>query len=131
MTTISTLIRTEAEGYHEVELEVRFVKRSFGGWAVTRKDNGRHLGWLVKHDDLWEARANSGAFRGEGIDDEGYILDDVPLYLFNGITSLKADACGYGKTREDATSELLWHLHRNHAPALGYGRHHAVKPYTR
>lgn len=118
--------------FPEVRLEVRLVKRTYGGWHVVRADNNRELGWLTKgkFDDgspCWEARVASAAFRGDGPDDEGYILDDVPLHLFNGRDSLTCDPVGYGRTRQEAAEELFYHLRKHEAPAVGFGRKYSVK----
>lgn len=130
MTTITTYTDAAGSGYREVEVEVRFTKRAYGGWLVRRADNGRELGWLVRDGKLWQARVSASAFRGQDVDDYGDVLDDVPLYLFNGKSRLEAwPIVSDAATREDAAHDLLWHLHRHHATALGYGPHPAVTPY--
>lgn len=133
MTTVEVYYRTDAGDWVTSEHEVRFTRRGSGGWFVVRADNGRHLGWLYSNRSdhpkpVWEARVPSGAFRGETIDDEGNILDAVPTYLTNSDNQMTGfRPVGFGSTREEATSELLYHLHQNHAPALGYGAHPAVR----
>lgn len=118
--------------FPEVKLEVRFTKRSWGGWNVVRADNGRELGWLAKGKfdngkPCWNAYIDIAAFRGAGKDDEGYVLDEVPLRLARYQTEIKAEAIAYEETREEGACEIFQHLYRNEAPAVGFGRHHSVK----
>src|SRR5262249_11386347 len=110
MTTISTYRRiTHTDAGQTLtawgwdDLEVRFTRRSWGGWNVVRADNGRQLGWLFKTNDskIWEARVNHSVFRGDNIDDEGYLLDEVPTWLTNSRTSMEDfRSVGEGETRE-------------------------------
>lgn len=118
--------------FPEVKLEIRFTKREYGGWNVVRADNGRLLGWLCKgkFDDgkpCWNAYLSSTAFQGDGPDDKGYVLDEVPLHLFRGKNEFTSECITWEDTREWAATEIFRHLFRNQAPAVGFGRHYAVK----
>lgn len=115
---------------------VRFTRRPYGGWFVQRADNGRHLGWLCRpttgeHAGQWEVRVNASAFRGAGVDDQGDMLDRVEAHLYhrdvNGHTMVQPVAVE--RTREWAARSLLWHLVREHAPAVGFDRHWGVTEY--
>lgn len=118
------------------ELQIRYTRREFGGWYVTRLDNGRILGWVVRNPDnpkSWDARLNPGAFRGTGPDDEGDILDEVSPYLFNGSDNLTSRPISVGcKTQLDGADAILYQLIRDNAPAvtdMPYG-HYAVKRWA-
>ncbi len=97
------------------------------GYNVSRADNGRHLGWVCppegKHK-YWTARTAEGAFRGDDVDDLGYILDEVPENLTQntpGWSQIEA------VTRYDAVCGLVQHLCRQRATALGFGRNYDVR----
>lgn len=109
-------------------------------WNIRLAANGRLLGWAWPERSYgegrdwrkvtgWSAHVASDAFRGAGPDDEGHVMDDVPGYLYGG-GSGRSDAIATGcRTRDDAAEEILRRLHDKAAPALGYGRHYAVKVY--
>jgi len=132
----------QADGsWPTVELAVNFRKREWGGWLVVREDNGRELGWLTtgQFDDgkpCWEARVNSRAYMGEGPDDEGYILDDIAegaytLCRAEGGNTFKVHPVAYAATREEAATELFWHLFKNRAPgAQPNGYAFGAHPYV-
>lgn len=134
----------EAGRYPEFSVEVRFTTRTFtgtdgakvkiGGYNVVRADNGRNLGWVTKSEDgTWAARVAQGAFRGEGIDDQGDVLDSVDDYAINmerahvngalpGQRPVSIDS-----SRAYAAEGVVRWLLARRAPALGFGRHYAVK----
>ena len=118
--------------FPEVTLDVRLTRRELGGWNVVRADNGRPLGWLARDSDgssPWEARICASAFRGDGpgADDTGHVLDKVPHHLYGGIDEIRCEPVGYGRTREWAAGEMFSRLHRQQAPAVGFGRHSLVE----
>jgi hypothetical protein len=103
-----------------------------GGYRFERTDNGRDLGWVFKGaDGNWRGYIAEGAFRGEGPDDRGDILDRVPAWLFcgrgDGITQ---EPVSLGYTRDEAAQGVLHRLDYDRAPALGHGRHDAVTPWA-
>lgn len=118
----------------EVEVEVRFKRREWrDGWEVRRADNGRLLGWLCRdrENKVWQARVPESAFRGDGVNDEGNLLDEVPGYLTNANSTRDGFMpVGADRTREWAARELLAWLVRYHAPAVGYGRKAGVVRYV-
>jgi hypothetical protein len=122
----------DGKPYAQVDLLVIFRKREWGGWYVTRADNGRHLGWLCldRETGLWEARMSESAYRGTGTDDQGDILDTVPAYLTHSNSDGTVRPCGCGSTRMEAAEELLSRLLRHHASAVGYGAHYDVKRWA-
>lgn len=114
---------------------VRYTRRDLGGWNAVRADNGRLLGWMVRasageYAGQWSAHIASGAFRGDGPDDEGDVMDQVDKYLHNGGSdSLSSRAIEYCENRERAADAIVSQLVREHAPAVGYPQHPGVKPY--
>lgn len=114
-------------------IEVVFTRRTFDvgpaqGWYVRRADNGRILGWVISpneagHSETWIAYAADGAFRGDDINDEGDTLDKVPTSLTRRGNGYRAIA---GDTRLEATGYLIQEMCREHATALGFGRHPQV-----
>ena len=139
MTTLTALdFDRPADGtsYTTTEMDVTYRKRGYGGWYVTRADNGRQLGWLCRTTGtasgmpLWAARISESAFRGTGPGDEGDVLDTVPPHLSSSNTDGTVDAIGYGRTRQVAAEELLSELLRRHAPAVGYPAHHQVRRWA-
>jgi hypothetical protein len=121
---------------------VRFKARILGkdrfrqGWFVVRADNGRELGWLCKQDDgehkgLWSIRVCVSAFRGDGPDDDGNVMDRVPHHLYNGTAdgSSSAHAIGYARDRTEAAAEIVARLVQRRAPAVGYGPRYDVTVY--
>ncbi|WP_431728531.1 hypothetical protein [Verrucosispora sp. TAA-831] len=112
---------------------VRFKRRQWGGWSIVRADNGRLLGWTDKvtsgeHGGRWSAHVTSNAFRGDGPDNEGELLDTVQYRLYNGDpnNSLVSNPIDYGDRRMDAAEAIVQHLVEMHAPAVGYPRHYGV-----
>ena len=150
--TTATLIdvtdysRAAAGGrYGTRTFEVSYTKREYGGWHVRLASNRRLLGWLTRtypdHPDGgrdwdrptgWDAHCASDAFRGTGPDDEGDILDDVPTDLYGGVqdTAFQSHTIGSGRTRDEATSELISRLWSKSAPALGFGPHYRVRRWA-
>lgn len=131
MDTITT--RTLESGkWVERTFDVRYSKREFGGWIVRLNDNDRELGWLTRSPDgeRWEARVSSVAFRGQYPGDTGYVLDDVPTYLHNGSDRFSSRKIADETTRREAAVEILWHLVRHEAPAVGFGPHPAVRRWA-
>ena len=123
------IIRTRDGRGGEITVEIAYRKREYGGWHVVRADNGRQLGWLTTRvgSSGWSAHVDSAAFRGDTVNDTGDLLDDVPLYLFNGEDSVRSREIGWPeRTREDAAEQLVAWLARKRATALGYGRHPEV-----
>lgn len=119
-------------------IEVRFIRHTTptDRWYVQRFDNGRTLGWLCpprnrgKLDRQWSTHVPAEAFRGEGTDDLGDVLDRVPADLFgHGKDQFTSPAIAYDRTRREAAHELITHLSRHRAPALGHGRHPRVERY--
>jgi hypothetical protein len=115
----------------------RFVRRMWkgepiGGWSVVRADNGRYLGWLRRPAAIysswvrWEVRVHEEAFRGDGPDNTGELLDKVPDWLLRGHYCDDTTVVGGGRTRDEAAFELLLWLDDKHAPAVGYGQHPEV-----
>jgi hypothetical protein len=121
----------------QVTTEIAYRKREYGGWNVHLAANGRLIGWVTpNHHDRdynrvvgWSAHIAASAFRGSGPDDEGHVMDEVPAYLYGGTGSGGSGTIATGRNRDEAVSEMLYRLHEKHAPALGYGRHYAVKAY--
>lgn len=114
----------------DVVFKRRFPGACPQGWTVHRADNGRELGWVIGPKEssagTWIAYACDGAFRGDDINDGGYILDKVPDNLtkrgdgWNTIT---------GATRQEVTATLIQELCREHATVLGFGRNYRVERY--
>lgn len=124
-------------GGEERTLSISFTPREFGGWDVSRAHDGRLLGWLI-YDPLkpvktrWEARTHDGAFRGDGLDgtaNEGHPLDEVPSHLTSRRELFRYDPVGFGRSRTDATYQLVYWLCRHAAPAVGFGPHPKVRPW--
>lgn len=134
MAKISFWDREARDWREENVLVVRDAEIS-GRWNVRRADNRRLLGWInppgYGYNTGWTAHIAGGAFRGAGPDDEGYILDRVPGYLFNnhGTDLFKSPEIGQYATRREAAEQILSWLVYNLAPALGAGRHPSVEPY--
>lgn len=127
---MTTTLEIDSNGIETVD--VKFTKRTYGGWIVRRADNNRPLGWLTRDETGWEARLDSSAFRGTGKDDLGDVLDDVPGWLHNGeANGLVSRSIGTFPNREEAAWEICWRLIRNEAPAMGFGPHYAVKTWRR
>jgi hypothetical protein len=107
-------------------------KAWLGGWRVVNTANDRELGWVAGDAESgWSAHITSDAFRGDGTTgDKGEILDDVPHHLYHygngGCQPIIVDCT----TREEAAEELVYHLAKHRAPALGFGRHYLVRPYN-
>lgn len=111
-------------------IEIVYTRRKFNvgspqGWYVRRADNGRLLGWVISpkeagHAKTWIAYAAEDAFRGDDIDDEGYYRDEVPQYLTKRGAGWHTIG---GPNRLDVTTTLIQELAREHATALGFGRH--------
>lgn len=123
-------------------LEVVYTRREFDtftqGWHVRRADNKRLLGWVISPKEAransWEAYAAPDAFRGDDINDEGYLLDEVP----DDLTKRGSDwNTMTAANRLEVTEVLLNQLARERATALGFGRHprvlqrHADRPKLR
>lgn len=113
------------------EVGTRYKKRPAGGWYVVRPDNGRQLGWVVQdRDGNWSAYVTSGAFRGSGPDDEGHVLDSVPLWLSHSFSLHQANPLTTTAIRrDDATGYITDYLWEKKAPAMGFGPHPEVKPW--
>jgi hypothetical protein len=116
---------TDAHPMREVAVLIRFTKREYGGWHVVRADNGRVLGWVVKveygeYAGEWSAHVSATAFRGDGPDFDGSVLDRVPSYLHNGNPDGGSRTISYDRQRVYAASSIVHHLVRYHAPAVGY-----------
>jgi hypothetical protein len=130
MATTITARTFESGQWIERNIEIKFVKRTYGGYRIVRADNGRDLGWVTPGDtSKWQGYVASSAFRGISADDEGDILDDVPLHLFNGRDAVSANPSAHGRTREEVADEIVYRLVREHAPAVGFGAHFGVTPY--
>ncbi|WBB94132.1 hypothetical protein [Verrucosispora sp. WMMC514] len=119
----------------EVVVLVSFKRREWG-WGIVRADNGRLLGWTAKvsageHAGRWSAHVASGAFRGDGPDNDGDILDEVHHYLHNGVpnNSFVSNPIDYHERRADAAHTVVAHVVYKQAPAVGYPRHPQVRPY--
>lgn len=104
-----------------------------GDYYVARADNRRLLGVLKRQRDLlgkptskrWEVRTFSGPFWGDHFDDDGDVLDEVPDDLSRwGSGWAPLDIAS---NRDEVTVYLLEYLYRNQAPAMGFGRHRAVR----
>lgn len=105
-----------------LSVDVKFTRRDCGGWYVTRRDNGRHLGWVVLNTwtdpkrATWESYPSSSAFRGESLADEGDLLDHVDSFVVGGIVHARRVAVD--ETRQEAAHSLLAYLVRNVATAV-------------
>jgi hypothetical protein len=121
-------VRDWREGGRDVTIEIRYRKRSYGGWDVVRADNGRLLGWLYQgHGERdWDAYVSSSAFRGASADDTGHSLDYVPFYLFNGRSEAESNRIGLDSKRDGAAELIVHRLVDKGAPAAGFGAHYDV-----
>lgn len=96
------------------------------GYLIKRTDNDRLLGHVIRDERTgrWSAYVSDAAFRGDGADDPGYLLDDVPRTLLHrtadGFSELSA------RTRNAAADLLLEVLRAQRAPGAGFGRHPRV-----
>lgn len=116
-------------------LLVRFTKRREGGWYVVRADNGRILGWMTKetfgeYKGQWAAHVARTAFLGRDVDDEGDMMDQVPLRLFFGKDQFHSAVLGHNDDRYHAAYGIVLHLAHEGATALGYGPHPQVHEYA-
>jgi hypothetical protein len=126
-----TVRNWRGDGYMTVA--VRYRKRESGGWSILRADNERRLGWICKgyREPDWSAYVDSEAFRGDGVNDTGHVLDDVPLYLFNGENTVLHRPVSEGcPKREDAVEAIILWLNKHGANALGYGSHYDVRRWA-
>jgi hypothetical protein len=125
-------VRDWHEGGNDITVEIRYRKRSLGGWDVVRADNGRQLGWLYKGygEDVWSAYVSSAAFRGASADDTGDSLDYVPLYLFNGRSEIQSNRIGVDAKRDLAAELIVRHLVDKGAPAAGFDAHYDVRRWA-
>ena len=118
-------------GYPEkITVSTRWKKRQWGGWNLVEARTGRVLGWITRSLDepgIWEYRICSGAFRGDGIDDQGDVMDRVDPWLYKGNSEGGSLRLGTARRRWDAAHGIVWHLVQHHAPAVGYGRHGMVE----
>lgn len=118
-------------GYQEIEVPVRWQRRSFGGWQLIHAKTGRVLGWIVRNSEdrrLWDVRVCSTAFRGGSATDNGDVLDRVPSYLYGGDphNSLVSFTIATYRNRADAAYQIVYRLVKYAAPAVGFGRHPEV-----
>lgn len=128
---------TDAGGHPTIVFEIAYTRREWrDGWTVTLAGTGRRLGWLVParddHGDRvkgWDARALPDAFRGDGPDDQGDPLDQVPDDLYGARSDGSIRAIAWGIDRDAAVRELVRILYGKRAPALGFGAHYRVRPY--
>jgi len=115
----------------KITVSTRWKKRSYGGWTLVEATTGRALGWITRNFEdptIWEYRICSGAFRGDGIDDEGDVMDKVDPWLFKGASDGIGSRClGTARDRWSAAHNITWHLVQHHAPAVGFGRHGMVE----
>lgn len=128
-----TAIRFYNRDTHDLDtFDVKFTKRSYGGWNIGRADNGRVLGWIYRSEttDPWGVYVSSGAFRGAGPDDEGDLLDAVPCHLHHGDDTVTSRAFTKAEVREDAAASLIEDLRHNRAPAVGFDRHPQVRRWA-
>jgi hypothetical protein len=103
-----TFTATDFNTMQQVTIQVTISRWKSGRRNIRRSGNGRLLGWVTRptgdhgKDDptAFQVHATSLAFCGDSPGDEGHVMDHVPA-----------------------------HLVRNQAPAVGYGRHAAVKPW--
>jgi len=135
-TTTKRAVKGTAIDYHDFStprdwdrtVNVTYKPRTGGhGYNVYRADNGRLLGWVIPPDSgrkCWVAYNAEEAFKGDDVNDTGYILDEVSDYLTRNGDGWNRIG---GSTRREATNELLEHLSRQRATALGYGRNHEVR----
>lgn len=115
-----------------VTVTTRWKRREWGGWNLVEARTGRLLGWIVRDLDdpkLWVYRICSSAFRGDGPDDRGDIMDKVPAYLYHGsyTNDGTSRALGASRSRWGAAHGIVWNLVQYHAPAVGFGRHGEVE----
>lgn len=115
----------------KITISTRWKRREWGGWNLVEASTGRVLGWITRSLDepnIWEYRVASGAFRGDGIDDQGDVMDKVDPWLFNGTPDgTGSRRIGTARTRWDAAHGIVWHLVQRHAPAVGFGRNRMVE----
>lgn len=102
---------------------VKFTKRNAGGWLVIRHDTGHQLGWLYKgNGEQWTAYCGSDPYIPHGIEDildrlkAADQVDDYRTRRNTGTATYRP--VGYGKTREEAVRELVWHLANTRALAV-------------
>lgn len=113
-----------------VAVFVSFTRRSLGGWYVTRTDNGRVLGWIVKTAGRWHSMISASAFRGDGLDQSGDLMDRVPGHLHHSPDGTERSGTHeVDTTREEAARSIVTWLVREHAPAVGYPTHPLVRLY--
>jgi hypothetical protein len=100
-----------------------------GGWDVVNAANDRRLGRVCGDPKSgWSAYVAADAFRGDGETGEtGDVLDEVPRHLYHWNEPVDVD----GRTRDSVLEELVYHLAKHRAPALGFRRHYLVRPYSR
>lgn len=125
-------------GDQERTLDIVFSPREYGGWDVHHAHSGRQLGWITYDrtkpvKTRWEARTGDVSFRGDGrhdTADEGHVLDEVPSHLSARCEPGRHSPVGLGRSRADALYNLLYWLCRQSAPAVGFGPHKDVHPWT-
>lgn len=110
-----------------ISVDVRWVRREYGGWKLVEHTTGRTLGWIVRSDwknprSVWEVRIASAAFQGSSKQDEGYFMDHVPHWLYRG----DPHTIDTASVRWQAAYAIVQHLVRHRAPAVGFGAHYEV-----
>jgi hypothetical protein len=122
-------IRDHATGT-DVTVEIGYRRRSYGGWNVTRADNGRVLGWVCHGEHGWSAHVAASAFKGDGPAGEGDLLDEVPLRLFRGDHQLSSRSIGTETKRDDAAEMIIRQLVDYSAPGAGFGARYDVRRWA-
>ena len=102
-------------------LELRLCRSSVPGqYWVRISPSDRSLGVVYRIRSKWTWATNRAAYRGDGRPGQlsDGLADKVPEHL---------DAAGSESTLQRACEQLIIHLYRTQAPALGYGPHQDVR----
>ncbi|MEV8636830.1 hypothetical protein AB0395_34830 [Streptosporangium sp. NPDC051023] len=112
---------------NEITVEV-VVNRAdgYGRRVVRRADNNRQLGWATTEDGQFRVYIHAGAFRGDDVNDEGDALDEVPDDLTNASAPYQHEPISQEARLGWVLEDLVDHLDRHRAPAVGHPRHPRV-----